>query len=235
MNRFLVIEGLIGVGKTTLCKLVRDRYKARLVLEPWAENPFLASFYDDPERFAFPAQMFYLANRYQQQQTIRQQELFEQFVVADYLFEKDRLFAEQTLGGVELELYDRFAGLLSEGLPNPDLIIFLDAPTEVILKRIAIRGIEAEQQIEPAYLDSLRERYYALWARYTAAPVRILRTEELDYVNNMAHREQVLELIQSWLEGTPGPGVPASTLAQAKAERETQPSLFGTPGQSPQE
>lgn len=220
MNRFLVIEGLIGVGKTTLCKLVRDRYKARLVLEPWAENPFLASFYDDPERFAFPAQMFYLANRFQQQQTIRQQELFEQFVVADYLFEKDRLFAEQTLSGSEMELYDRFASLLGEGLPKPDLVVFLDAPTETILKRINNRGIEAEQQIEASYLDALRERYYALWARYTAAPVRILRTDSLDYVNNEAHRDQVLDLIQSWLEGQ-GRETPASP------EREDQPSLFG--------
>lgn len=224
-GKFLVVEGLIGVGKTTLCKLIEREWGARLVLEPWAENPFLAAFYEDPDRFAFPAQMYYLATRYQQQLQVRQQDLFGQTVVADYLFEKDRLFAQETLGEQELELYDRFAGLLSDGVPTPDLVLFLDAPTDVIQGRIANRGIEAEQVIQAAYLDSLRERYYALWSRYTAAPVRVLHTQELDYANSETDRIAILEWIQGLLEGGTGTELPAST----SVERESQPSLFGGP------
>lgn len=221
-SRFLVIEGLIGVGKTTLCRLIQREWKARLVLEPWAENPFLAEFYSDPARFAFPAQMFYLANRFGQQQNINQLDLFHHFVVADYLFEKDRLFAEQTLDGHELELYDRFAGLLANNIPRPDLVVFLDAPTEVILDRIGRRAIDAEQGIQPDYLDALRDRYYALWERYDRAPVKIVHTEEIDYVSNPEDQKRMLEMIRAWLDGHD-----LATPASASAEREVQPSLFG--------
>mgnify|MGYP002632474109 CR=1 FL=1 len=221
--RFLVIEGLIGVGKTTLCKILQEAWDARLVLEPWAENPFLASFYEDPTRFAFPAQMFYLASRYRQQQNIRQTDLFQGTVVADYLFEKDRIFAEQTLAGDELELYDQFAGLLGENLPSPDLVIFLDAPTDTILSRIATRAISAEQKIQPEYLDALRDRYYRLWKGYTAAPVKVLHTTDIDYVNDPEAREDIVGMVQRWLDGHDlGPPASAST------EWEGQPSLFGT-------
>ncbi|MCP4808519.1 MAG: deoxynucleoside kinase [Proteobacteria bacterium] len=223
MRRFLVIEGLIGVGKTTLCKLVRDEWDARLVLEPWAENPFLASFYDDPDRFALPTQLFYLANRFKQQQAIRQTDLFHDLVVADYLFEKDSLFAQQTLTGDELELYYQFAGLLGDTLAKPDLVLFLDAPTECILDRINRRAIESEQVIQPDYLDSLRDRYYALWEDYTAAPVRVLHTQDLDYVSNPEDQRAVLEMIRGWLENNEAPGLPAS----AAAEWEGQAELFG--------
>lgn len=116
MARYLVIEGLIGVGKTSLCQLLGQRWDARLILEPWDANPFLSAFYEDPQRFAFPAQMFYLASRYAQQRDLRQGELFTRTVVSDYLFEKDRIFAEQTLGGDELALYYRFARLLAEDI-----------------------------------------------------------------------------------------------------------------------
>lgn len=222
MRRFLVIEGLIGVGKTTLCKIIQDEWDARLVLEPWAENPFLAQFYEDPERFAFPAQMFYLASRFKQQQNIRQTDLFHGMVVADYLFEKDRLFAQQTLEGEELELYDQFAGLLGDTLAKPDLVLFLDAPTETILERINRRAIQSEQVIQADYLDALRERYYALWATYTSAPVRVLHTETIDYVDNPEDRRAILEQIRGWLEPQNDPGPPASV----KTEWEGQAELF---------
>ena len=221
-SRFVVIEGLIGVGKTTLVRLIQREWKARVVLEPWAENPFLAEFYSDPARFAFPAQMFYLANRFGQQQGITQLDLFHELVVADYLFEKDRLFAEQTLNGHELELYDRFAGLLADNIPKPDLVVFLDAPTEVILGRIGKRAIESEQGISAEYLDSLRDRYYALWERYDRAPVKIVQTTDIDYVNDPDDQKLMLEMIRAWMDGND-----LATPASAEAEREVQPSLFG--------
>lgn len=221
-SRYLVIEGLIGVGKTTLCRLLGERLDARLVLEPWEDNPFLASFYEDPTRYAFPAQMFYLATRYAQQQQIRQAELFTRTVISDYLFDKDHLFAEETLDGHFLELYERFAQLMAQGVPRPDVVVFLDAPTPIILERIAKRGIESERKIRAEYLDSLRERYHRLWARYSQAPVRVLDTSSLDYVNNVRDRETIIELIRGWLDGRNVPGSPAS----APAEREDQPTLF---------
>jgi len=222
MSRFIVVEGLIGVGKTSLCRILEEEFNARLVLEPCEDNPFLASFYADPDRFAFPAQMFYLATRYRQQESISQQHLFSQMVVSDYLFEKDRLFAEQTLAGNELDLYDRFAGLLRDSIPTPDVVLFLDSPTEVILKRIARRSIDAEQTIGAEYLDQLRDRYLSLWRRYTAAPVIHLNTAELNYVDDMEARASVLEMIRGWVDELKGPEAPASLV-----EREAQPSLFG--------
>lgn len=208
-SRFIVIEGLIGVGKTSLCRLLRDRWGATLVLEPWDDNPFLAAFYTDQDRFAFPTQMFYLASRYGQQLALARGELAGQCVVADYLFEKDRLFAEQTLAGDEMALYDRFAGLLGGTLPAPEFVLFLDAPTEVVLDRIARRAIEAEQVIAPEYLDSLRQRYYRLWDRYDDAPVYVLDSSELNYVDTGPDQEWVLSLLQGWLDGEPIEGAPA--------------------------
>ena len=223
MSNYIVIEGLIGVGKTTLCRLLRDEWNARLVLEPAADNPFLAAFYADRERFAFPAQMFYLATRYAQQADLRQGGLFDELVVADYLFAKDRLFAEQTLNGHELDLYDRFAGHLGESVVRPDFVIFLDSPTDVVVNRIARRAISAEQVIEPAYLDGLRDGYHRLWSGYTEAPVYVVDTQEINYVDSDQDQLMILRMIRGWLEGQPVPGAPASL----QSEREVQPSLFG--------
>lgn len=208
MSRVVVIEGLIGVGKTTLCRILEREWGARLVLEPADDNPFLASFYADPVRFAFPAQMFYLANRYAQQQTMRQGDLFAPVVVSDYLFAKDRLFAEKTLEGAEMALYDRFAKLLEDTPVHPDFVVFLDAATDTILERISRRNISAEQVIPADYLDDLRTRYYRLWDRYPHAPVYVVRTDDLDYVNNPDDRARMLALLRGWIDGAPIEGAP---------------------------
>ena len=208
-SRFIVIEGLIGVGKTSLCRLLEKKRNAELVLEPADDNPFLAHFYSDPQRFAFPAQMFYLASRSQQQNNLRQNRLFTDLLVADYIFEKDRLFAEQTLQGNEIDLYDTFSTLLSQTISVPDFVVFLDAPTEVIMKRINRRGIDSEQQIEAAYLNELRSRYYKLWADYTKAPVYVLDTSSINYIDEEAGQEKVLAIIDGWLDGKPHPDAPA--------------------------
>ena len=225
MARFLVIEGLIGVGKTSLCRLLGQAWDARLVLEPWDVNPFLADFYTDPERFAFPAQMFYLASRYAQQRDIRQQELFTRAVISDYLFEKDRLFAEQTLRGDELALYYRFARLLADEMPHPDLVIFLDSPTDLILGRNARRAIDAEQKITASYLDKLRDRYDQLFEGYKRAPVIRLNTADINYVDDPNAREAIVRMIGGWLDGRTPSGTPASD----HSEREDQPALFELP------
>ncbi len=213
-RRYIAIEGLIGVGKTSLCRILEAEWGARLVLEPWEHNPFLASFYEDAERFAFPAQMFYLATRSSQQLNLRQEDLFEELVVADYVFQKDRLFAEQTLNVEELALYDRFARMLRTAAPRPDLVLFLDAPTETILGRIRNRAISAEQAIQPDYLDALRQRYYALWDRYEDAPVYVLNTDDIDYINDADARRHVMDMLQGWIEGKPLPGAPAAYATQ---------------------
>lgn len=207
-SRFIVIEGLIGVGKTSLCRLLEQKRNAELVLEPADDNPFLAHFYSDPEHFAFPAQMFYLASRSQQQNNLRQNRIFTDLLVADYIFEKDRLFAEQTLEGHEMELYDTFSGLLSQTISVPEFVLFLDAPTDVIMRRINRRGIDAEQQIEANYLNELRSRYYNLWAKYTKAPVYVLDTSSINYIDQEEDQEKILAIIDGWLSGEPHPDAP---------------------------
>ncbi len=221
MRGLIVVEGLIGVGKTTLCRIMEREWGARLVLEPAEDNPFLAEFYADPRRFAFPAQMFYLANRYAQQLQARQTSLFHPLTVCDYLMAKDGIFAEMTLTGHELTLYRRFAELLDEEPLRPDFVVFLDSDTEVIRDRIAKRAIAAEQVIPADYLDSLRERYYRLWDRWTLCPIHVIRTDELDYVGSEDARAHMLALVAGWLEHKPLPGSPPPYRSSA------QRSLFG--------
>ena len=204
----MAIEGLIGVGKTSLCRILEEDRNARLVLEPCDDNPFLASFYADPDRFAFPAQMFYLASRFSQQMNLQQLDLFSDLIISDYLWEKDRIFAEETLHGHEMDLYDRFSGLLQGAIETPDFVIFLDSPTEVVRSRIARRNREGEHVIEAEYLDSLRERYYQLWSRYSASPVYVIDTSEIHYVDSDEDRAYILRMIDGWLQGEPIPGAP---------------------------
>lgn len=218
MSRYIVIEGLIGVGKTSLCRLLEREWGAKLVLEPAEDNPFLAAFYSDAERFAFPAQMFYLASRYAQQMDLHQPGLFQRLIVSDYLYAKDRLFAELTLSNAELALYDRFAGLLGGSITPPDFVLFLDAPTRVIQQRIQRRAIASEQGISPDYLDALRDRYYALWDRYDKSPVYVLDTTGIDYISDRAGQEWMMDLIQSYLDGQPKPGAPGPYRSVAKIQ-----------------
>ncbi len=201
MTRYLVVEGLIGVGKTTMCRLLERARNAELFLEPAATNPFLEPFYTDPSRYAFPVQMFYLYHRWRQQVRIRQGDLFNGLVVSDYLFEKDRLFAEKTLSTEELELYDRFAGALGEQAPTPDLVVYLEAPTEVILSRIARRKAPGEEWITAPYLADLRERYDRLWAGWTRCPVLRLDNRTLNYADDPDAQDRLLQAIDRALAG----------------------------------
>jgi deoxyguanosine kinase len=167
--------------------------------------------------------MFYLINRWRQQNKIRQQDLFSDLVVSDYLMEKDRMFAEKTLPGDELELYDRFAGALSESNPKPDLLIFLDAPTDVIMHRIARRQAPGEQAIKAAYLDDLRDRYRKLLSSWTRCPVLRLDNRDMNYADDEGAQARLLSWIDAALEGGKLPPEAPGSIS----DREDQPSLFG--------
>lgn len=188
------------------------------MLEPVDDNPFLAEFYSNPDRYAFPTQMFYMAARYGQQQALRQQDLFAPLVIADYLFEKDRLFAEMTLQTHELELYRRIVGLLPDIAPTPDLVVFLDAETDVIESRIRRRALGFEQKIPASYLNDLRQRYLDLWSRWHHAPVLHIRTDTLDYVNRPADRTWILSHIREALQGRAAGPLPGGLFAPRPKE-----------------
>jgi len=220
VQHFIVVEGLIGVGKSTLCRLLHTAWGMKLVLEPAETNPFLESFYEDPARFGFPVQMFYLVNRWKQQQAIRQQDMFEAGVVSDYLFAKDRLFAEKTLPAVELELYDRFAAALGESAPRPDLVVYLHAPLDVVMGRIAKRRAPGEERISKSYVSDLSKRYERLLATWSLCPVLRIDNTQLDYANDADHQQQVLDRIHAALTGEPAPRLEID-VAEAQA------SLFG--------
>jgi deoxyadenosine/deoxycytidine kinase len=190
--RYVVIEGCIGVGKTTLTNMLSDRFASRTVLEKFEENPFLPEFYEDPVAHAFKTQMFFLLSRFKQQEELPQQELFEQRIVADYLFAKDRIFAELTLNPSELQLYDQVFDALSSKVPVPDLVVFLTAPLDIILQRIQQRGRPYEQNMDPDYLERLTAAYERFFARYDDCPTLIVDTQDLNFPERKADFEVVV-------------------------------------------
>jgi deoxyadenosine/deoxycytidine kinase len=183
-HRFVVVEGPIGVGKTSLAKRLAASFGSELILEQAADNPFLERFYKNPRSAALQTQLFFLFQRTRQLEDIRQQDLFETVRVADYLLDKDRLFARLTLDEQELDLYQQIYERLAIDVPIPDLVIYLQAPTDVLLERIARRGIRYEQQIERSYLEKLAEAYAQFFHNYDAAPLLIVNAAQVDFVNN---------------------------------------------------
>lgn len=179
--RYIVVEGVIGVGKTTLVRALADAFDARTVLEVFDENPFLANFYADPKRYAFATEMFFLLLRYHQQGTFSQEDILQRVSVSDYLFEKCRIFAELTLEPAEFDVFERSYRIFERQVPTPDLVVHLHAPVDVLLHRIANRGRSFEHAIAPEYLANLDRAYRALFARYIKAPVLSIDTTELDF------------------------------------------------------
>ena len=199
---YIVIEGAIGVGKTSLAKLLSDILGAKLVLEKFEENPFLSEFYDDPVRFAFQTQLFFLLQRYQQQQELRQVDMFHNLLISDYMFIKDRLFASLNLDEKEMSLYDSIANMLERNVINPDLIIYLQADTNTLMKNIAKRGREFEANISYDYINGLNEIYTEYFFRYNETPLVIINTNYIDFVNNSADLDQVIDYIRQPVTGT---------------------------------
>jgi len=201
-NRYIVVEGVIGVGKTSLARLLSERLKARLVLEEVEENPFLKDFYRDRERYAFQTQMHFLFSRYQQQRSLRQMELFSERMVSDYLFQKDRIFAGLNLSERELTLYERLVGWLELDVMKPDVVVYLQAHPDTLLERIARRGRPYEKDMEREYLRQLNEAYNHFFFHYLEAPLLVVNTNGIDFVNNPDDFSDLEHRILSHRQGT---------------------------------
>jgi deoxyadenosine/deoxycytidine kinase len=191
--RFVVVEGPIGVGKTSLARRLARSFGSELVLEQGDENPFLERFYRNPRAAAFQTQLYFLFQRARQMQELRQADLFERVRVSDYLLDKDRLFARLTLEDEEFELYEQVYARLAIDAPVPDLIVYLQAPVDVLLERIARRGIAYEQGMERRYLERLVESYSRFFLEYDAAPVLMVNAAEIDLVGSDADYGGLLE------------------------------------------
>ena len=195
--RYIAIEGAIGSGKTSLARLLHERLGGRLVLERFEENVFLNRFYEDPQRYAFQTQMFFLMTRYKQLQELSQQDLFHEYVVTDYIFEKDKIFAHLNLQDDELQLYDMLVSNIEKSLPHPDLVVYLQSSPERLLQNIRSRGREFEAGITKKYIKDLNDAYNYFFFRYKGAPLLIVNATEIDFVKN---EDQLNELVQQILK-----------------------------------
>jgi deoxyguanosine kinase len=195
-HRFIVLEGPIGVGKTSLANRIASSLGAELLLEQADHNPFLERFYRNPRAGALPAQLYFLFQRAQQLAELKQQSLFAPVRVADYLLDKDRLFARVTLEDEEYRLYEQVHAKIVPDVPAPDLVVYLQAPVDVLLERIARRGIRHEQFIEKAYLERLNDAYARFFHEYDAAPLLIVNAAAIDPVNNDADFEELLSAMR---------------------------------------
>jgi deoxyguanosine kinase len=197
---YIAIEGAIGVGKTTLARLIRDEFDAELLLEVFEENPFLSDFYTDRERFAFQTQIFFLLSRYRQQQKVVPETLQRSPLISDYTFAKDWLFAHLNLKDDELEMYERVHAIMAEKIPLPNLIVYLKADTDILLKRIAFRDRTYEREMDRDYMEAVRIAYERFFADYDRAPVLPIDTNEINIVHNPQDLAQVVSRIKSALE-----------------------------------
>lgn len=199
---YIAIEGVIGVGKTSLAKLLSNHLNAKLVLEQFEENPFLEEFYSDRERFAFQTQLWFLLSRYRQQQEIQQMDLFHRLLVTDYMFVKDRLFAFVNLNDKELALYEKIADLLERDIPSPDLVIYLQADTDRLMKNIHNRNRAFEEPITRDYIEALNQVYNQYFLQYNQGPLLIINATEIDFVNDRDDLEDLIKTIRQPIHGT---------------------------------
>jgi deoxyguanosine kinase len=199
--RYIAVEGPIGVGKTSLARRLGASLGAELLLEGAADNPFLPRYYEDPARYALATQLHFLCQRTRQLQPRRQTDMFSPPIVADFMFDKDRLFARIALDPHEFELYEDIFQRFAPEVPAPELVLYLEAPLDVLLARIARRGIAYEQAIAPAYLKRLRREYIEFFHTYSAAPVLMIDAAASDLLGNERHYAALLNRIARGVTG----------------------------------
>ena len=200
-HRFIAVEGPIGVGKTSLARRLAASLSAQAVLEEAAQNPFLERFYKNPRAGALPAQLYFLLQRAQQLAALKQADLFVPVRVADYLLEKDRLFARVTLDDAEYALYEQLYARLDIQVPKPDLVVYLQAPVDVLLERIARRGVAYEQYIDRGYLERLNEAYARFFHEFDSAPLLIVNAASIDPISNQHDYDELLAAIKRMSRG----------------------------------
>jgi deoxyguanosine kinase len=200
-HRYIAVEGPIGVGKTSLVKLLAERLHGRPVLETVEENPFLPAFYKSPAEHAFQTQLFFLLSRYQQQQALTQADLFAQVTVSDYVFAKDRIFASLTLNPDELALYERVYAALGPRVVQPDLVIYLQARLDVLLSRIKRRARDYERHFDAGYLEKLSRAYNDYFFHYGDTPLLVINTSDIDFVHNEADLDNLVSVIRKMRKG----------------------------------
>ena len=197
--RYIAVEGPIGVGKSSLATMLAEDFKGRAVLEEAFENPFLGPFYENAAQYAFQAQIYFLLSRYRQQVELKQQDLFTEVTVCDYLFAKDQIFASMNLLPEELDLYDKVYQLLDARLPKPDLVIFLQASPDILLSRVKKRKVGFEKGIRPEYIEKLSQAYNQFFFKYNDSPLMVVNTSGIDFVKNKKDYETLKkELNHMW-------------------------------------
>ncbi len=218
-HRYVVVEGVIGVGKTTLVHQLAQHLGARTVLEEFEENPFLAEFYKDRRAYALSTQLFFLMSRFRQQEQLAQGDLFVRRTVSDYLFDKDRVFAELTLESHELGIYEQLFSVLRPQIPQPDFVIFLHADHDTVMDRIAQRGREYEKDMDPGYIRDLAASYIRFFSTYSETPLLTVDTSKVDFREPGPALEEVCLAVETGR-------VPAELAAQLRTPG-LQPTLPG--------
>lgn len=182
--KYIAIEGVIGAGKTSLARKLRERLNSEIIFEQFEANPFLEKFYSDRRRYAFQTQMFFLINRFTQQQQLNQENLFSDYLICDYIFEKDKIFAYLNLTGEELKLYETIFPLLSRNLRKPDLVVFLQSSVDRLMYNIKKRNRKIERNLTTNYIEELSEAYTQFFFRYNTTPLLIVNSTEIDFVKS---------------------------------------------------
>jgi deoxyguanosine kinase len=199
---YIAVEGPLGVGKTSLARLLAERINARAILEEIEENPFLSNFYKDPARFAFQTQIYFLLRRFQKQQEINQIDLFKRVVVSDFLFDKDMVFARFNLDDREFSLYEQVFQLLRASVVRPDLVIFLQARTDILRERIRTRDREYERSITPKYLEQINQAFNEFFFHYAETPLLVINASEIDFVHVPSDLSELVLEIERMEKGT---------------------------------
>jgi deoxyguanosine kinase len=199
---FIAVEGVIGAGKTIVAEALAEKLDGTTVLEEWAKNPFLKTFYESAPGAAFQAELFFLLSRYRQQQELRQRSLFSRHTIADYVFEKSKLFAYLNLEDSELLIYEKLYALLADSVSRPDLVVYLQAPTDVLMKRIRARARPEETRLSDDYLAEVNRAYNHYFFHYSQTPLLVVNTAEVDFVKRPEQVDDLLKQIRSMGKGT---------------------------------